>query len=62
MNQLAVCLQCAQLKHLKSSGQISHYQATNVNGKWFVRNKDNSVTIYPEDGSYIRTINPSWYE
>jgi hypothetical protein len=50
------------LGYMKREGQVKSYKATLVGDVWFIRNKNNSVTMLPIDGSYKRTINPSWYE
>lgn len=52
----------AHLKTMKSRGTLKPYTVTITDTMCTWRHKDNSVTMLPLDGSYVRIINPSWYE
>jgi len=58
----SILTQIGHLRRMRTAGKLSHNQVTFMDKVCVWRHKDNSVTILPTDGSYRRTINPSWYE
>lgn len=57
-----ILTQVAHLRRMRESGKLSAYQVTFTESKCIWRHKDRSVNVLPLDGSYLRTINPSWFE
>jgi hypothetical protein len=63
MTRSEICTLVWELLYKKVTGKLQPYEVSMVNNRVMIwRQKNNSVIILPLDGSYKRTINPSWYE
>jgi hypothetical protein len=62
MNRFEIRMMIYELLYMKITGKLRSYEVMEINKVLIWRQKNNSVIILPLDGSYVRTINPSWYE
>jgi hypothetical protein len=62
MTRFEMRMMIYELLYMKITGKLRPYEVMEINRVLIWRQKNNSVIILPLDGSYKRTINPSWYD